>query len=160
MAHAFCDAIRDLYGEGDNIDVAEALNNLYDHGAIALKVLPDHILGDDEAIAYPNEQRIEIKESVYLGAHDQVPKDRFTISHELGHLFLKHQASFSRATIRRDHKTYQDSEWQADTFAAELLMDSRRIDLKKDTVQTLTKRFGVSYQAAEVRLRKLNNENR
>ena len=45
-------------------------------------------------------------------------------------------------------------EWQADTFAAELLMPASMIT-EDDTVFTVARRFGVSYSAARIRLNKL-----
>jgi Zn-dependent peptidase ImmA (M78 family) len=46
----------------------------------------------------------------------------FTLSHELGHLVLRHSMAFARTDSRgAAWRPFEDSEWQANTFAAELL---------------------------------------
>ncbi|MFD2167217.1 ImmA/IrrE family metallo-endopeptidase [Thalassotalea euphylliae] len=115
-------------------------------------VVDDEELGSEEARTYPNEKHILISNSVYEGAADCDGRDRFTIAHEIGHLDLhKGQTPmFSRG----DHQIFEDSEWQADTFASEFLMDSRHIT-PADTVESLMKKFGVSKTAAGLKLKKM-----
>ena len=57
-------------------------------------------------------------------------------------------------TNKETIKPYENPEWQADTFAAELLMPASMIT-EDDTVFTVARRFGVSYSAARIRLNKL-----
>ncbi len=104
---------------------------------------------------------IKLQEDVYGNAcknNISGRRARFTIAHELGHVVLHSNAlrSLHRETDRTgEHKTYEDSEWQADTFASELLMDNRYIE-KGDTEADIVERFGVSPTAARVKLEKLN----
>jgi putative toxin-antitoxin system, toxin component len=116
----------------------------------------DPILQDAWAITTPHERTIRIKESVYNNACNGEPQSRFTIAHELGHLFLHHKfdETFAREKAYGYIETWRDSEWQADTFAAEILMPK---DLVRGlTIEEICKNCGVSHSAAETRLRKLN----
>lgn len=83
----------------------------------------------DEARTFPDRKLIQIREDVYYQATDPCASNRpqFTLAHELGHLVLhaglkRELDYYPRNKFTSDHKVYEDSEWQADTFAAEFLM--------------------------------------
>jgi Zn-dependent peptidase ImmA (M78 family) len=92
---------------------------------------------------------------IYLPLDSSPVRDNFTIGHELGHLFLhtdfaaEGEASFTR-------RGSNQNEWQANWFAAELLMP--RDDFAKAAAECgndpyeLARRFEVSASAANVRL--------
>lgn len=72
---------------------------------------------------------IQIKESVYLGAISGNPEDRFTLAHEMGHAFLLHGCTENKVCgIDKNILPTEDPEWQADTFAKELLAPSYFFD--------------------------------
>lgn len=101
---------------------------------------------------------IRLPEYVYDSACLGDGRARFTIAHELGHAILHGNSlrSLNRDTEKAgEHKHYEDSEWQAHTFASELLMDSRYIK-KGDTIADVSERFGTSLEASRIRLEKLN----
>ena len=80
---------------------------------------------------------------------------RWTILHECLHFFLhRNQLMALARQDNRPHKIYEDSEWQADTLAREILMP---IDLITPgmTVEEVAATFGVSKKAAKYRLDKL-----
>ena len=79
-----------------------------------------------------------------------------TIAHEVGHVLLHSEQNIQQLarTNKETIKPYENPEWQADTFAAELLMPASMIT-EDDTVFTVARRFGVSYSAARIRLNKL-----
>ena len=58
-------------------------------------------------------------------------------------------------TNKETIKPYENPEWQADTFAAELFLMPASMITEDDTVFTVARRFGVSYSAARIRLNKL-----
>jgi Zn-dependent peptidase ImmA (M78 family) len=103
------------------------------------------------AMTTPAIALLEVREDVYeeLCANDG--RARFTVAHELGHLFL-HQDTGGFARFSRDTamKIYESSEWQADNFAAELLMP---LDFAVNCggIESIMAMFGVSYTAAEIR---------
>jgi Zn-dependent peptidase ImmA (M78 family) len=85
---------------------------------------------------------------------------RFTFMHELGHLILQHDFSLHRENVRYVHKSYEDSEWQADQFAAEILMPVSVInDRKLFDAYDLAEFFDVSLKAASIRLQQLTKRN-
>ena len=93
---------------------------------------------------------------MYRACEDD-PRARFTVIHELGHIAMAHTRSLNRDRGRgREIKPYEDSEWQANTFAAEFLMpldDMKRRNLK--TPELLQLEYQVSSQAADTRIAKL-----
>lgn len=126
-----------------------------------LQIVPDEDLGEDHAQTFPDRLQIKVKESVYLGADNGNGRDAFTLAHELGHLFLHRNVSSyarsnSQAGSQSEHKAYEDSEWQADCFAAEFLMPHAEVQKCKN-VEEVMSLFGVSYHAAQVRFDIVNN---
>jgi Zn-dependent peptidase ImmA (M78 family) len=120
-------------------------------------VLPKDIMGDDEARTHPDKYLIEIREDIYFAATDGDRRAQFTLAHEVGHLILHagldESAQFARSST--EHKIYEDSEWQADTFAAEFLMPYKDAILCKDADE-ISEKFEVSKSAAETRYWKIH----
>lgn len=134
------------------VDICRLIEALDMVGVLNLEIVEDDELKGEEARTYPNKNRIVLTNSVYDGALSGDGRARFTIAHELGHLNM--HKGIEPAFSRGDHQVYEDSEWQADTFASEFLMDSRFIS-SFDTAEDLVKKFGVSYTAACMRLKKI-----
>jgi Zn-dependent peptidase ImmA (M78 family) len=119
------------------------------------EIVDDVDIGDCEAISFPDKNFVTISNSVYENACDGNPRALFTLAHEIGHLLLhKNQGAYARTNSGVDIKAYEDSEWQANTFAAEFLMPEELcFNL---TPEEISKKFNVSLTAAEVRYRTLN----
>lgn len=100
------------------------------------------------------------------------PRRRFTIAHELGHLclHLKDGGCFSddRKSMSRHGSFWNQNEYEANKFAAELLMpesmvleyaenivNNEKIDTAADLVRRLSEEFRVSATAMEYRLRNI-----
>jgi hypothetical protein len=99
---------------------------------------------------------ITLREDVYLKASEGDGRARFTAAHELGHWSLHTGAKiFARTSNDKGLPAFRSSEWQADMFAAELLMPRWLINHREDTEASLMKKFGVSETAAAVRLDRL-----
>lgn len=138
-------------------DVAKALGAEIIHKSD----LPDHIIG-----------RIEIDPSdssvcrIKLNRKYNKNRLRFTVAHELGH-FLKHKHWHSEDITDSDipsaiyyNKTNKigGEEWEANLFAAQLLMPATEIfKLKKQkaTLEEMAKTFEVSKVAIKIRLEAL-----
>lgn len=100
----------------------------------------------------PDEFKIYLRNSVYDSAHDGDERSRFTVAHEIGHLIMhRDQQNFARNNSN-NHKIYEDSEWQADTFASFFLIDSTFINNQMNT-DDISSLCGVSRTAAEVWLK-------
>jgi len=119
-----------------------------------LQVCSRDELGNDHGRTYPDELLIQLREDVYDGMCGGIGRDRFTGAHELGHLFLHQGVVFARrAPTMMELKPYNDSEWQANTFASALLIDERHLHGCR-TVEDVARVFGVSIAAARVRFKK------
>lgn len=93
---------------------------------------------------------MRIREDVYVGAIAGNPRDRFTLCHELGH-FLLHtpdRVSFARGEV----PTYMEPEWQANTFAAELMAPHELI--WGMSIEEIMEKCGMSYTAASIQYKK------
>lgn len=96
---------------------------------------------------------MRIRQDVYDRAVDGSPRDRFTLCHELGH-YLLHQPeyiSYARGSI----PTYCQPEWQANTFAAELMAPYHLV--KNMTVEEIARNCGMSKTAANIQYRTYHN---
>lgn len=146
--------------------------NLDDLEAVDLVSVVEHRLSDmglvldvqdglpegEEARTLPDDNLIILGESVYDGMVRGEPRARFTVAHELGHLFLHRGVApvFTRGPW--GHMPYEDSEWQADCFAAEFLMPLRGVAATCSTVEDIVRRYRVSRTAAKIRLDNLREE--
>ena len=120
------------------------------------------IVDDDElppntfAEFKPKKCLLIIKNSIYEKAYQNDGFSRFVIMHEICHFWLHRKQEF--ALQRRnsyDHKPYEDSEWQANTLAREILAPIYMI--KEDmTIENISEKFGISKAAAEVVLDKFS----
>jgi hypothetical protein len=129
-----------------------------------VEVLSDGV----EGMTFPD-GRVLLSEETYRGAHDGLGRSRFTVPHECYH-GIKHRDQIRRALTdtgelvvfrRKLVQPFRDPEWQANAFAGALLMPAQMVRLLASKEQrlllpdTMTEEFGVSYQAAEVRLKVL-----
>jgi len=135
---------------------------------LALDMLPEGIMDDvhieivqqnempnDYAQATPEQRKIRLREDVYNAMCRGNARARFTLAHELGHLFLNHRVdqTFARSHQEHSHETFRDSEWQADTFASEFLAPAQYYETMSD--REIAETFGISRQAVEVTRSKL-----
>ncbi len=81
----------------------------------------------------------------------------FTLAHEIGHYFLHYfpdDVKLARIQDGVKIPVFMDAEWQADNFAAELLMPEETcINMSIEGIMNI---YNVSRQAAETRYNKLN----
>lgn len=114
-----------------------------------------------EALAVPDRQELLIRSDVYEALPDRTPagaRARFTVVHEFGHLVLHRGVPFARTQEHpneRSHQAYEDSEWQADRFAAEFLMPEGLLVRLCSSVEDVMEVFGVSQRAARIRVDEL-----
>ncbi|MEM1132649.1 MAG: ImmA/IrrE family metallo-endopeptidase [Pseudomonadota bacterium] len=128
-----------------------ALPEIYESDVLLIE--DDKDLPGVEGITSLTEPIIQLPNSVYRQLMRGDRRARFTAAHELGHLLLhcKQPVHFARHK-RADWKT--DPEWQANTFAAALLMPEKGVRRCK-SIEEITKKFGVSYEAAKCRAKVL-----
>lgn len=122
------------------------------------EIIEVHKLPNKYAVTYPSKNLIKIREDVYLGAISGNGRDRFTIAHEIGHFILHkpENIALARNEIVEAIPAYKNPEWQANTFAGELLAPPHII--KGLTISDVVHMCGVSRKVAEIQLEyTLNN---
>lgn len=101
---------------------------------------------------FPSQNLIRLREDVYEGAVSGNGRDRFTVAHEIGHLFMHEgcHVALCRLAPGEKLKAYENPEWQANTFAGELLASSHL--LKGLSAREVSQQCGISASAARVQL--------
>ena len=112
---------------------------------------------EEEGLTYSSPPTIILREDVYNGACSWNGRDRFTAAHEAGHLFLHSQVPFARKTHSSKIPAYKSSEWQANQFAAELMMPIHVVK-RMSSAAELAARPKMSLEAAEIRWNALRKE--
>lgn len=155
------DNVRRVLDVGDapqDIDIGLLLDLLSVKYSITYDVLePEEMpYPDVEACWDPESMTMHIRSDVFEGACWNDPRGRFTVLHELGHGLLGHRRTINRARIVSKPEIYEDSEWQANQFAAEFLMPLETIQKHGLlTASEIQMHFNVSYQAAARRVNQL-----
>jgi Zn-dependent peptidase ImmA (M78 family) len=106
--------------------------------------------------------------TIFLPSITSVVRDRFTIAHELGHLFLhyplattadKNAVMVATRWVNENDEALQRAEWEANWFAAAFLMPSTDFEhaykINNRSIEITAAQFGVSPKAAEIRAQSL-----
>lgn len=121
-------------------------------GRVCYKAL-DEADFDDGSIVVEGQGDFTITLPTYTGA----ARDRFTIAHELGHYFLHYPLCCAPMAAKRYGS--DRVEWEANWFAAGLLMPSAQFQSAYETyagdLAKLAALFRVSMQAATIRAKSL-----
>jgi Zn-dependent peptidase ImmA (M78 family) len=151
-------SVRQLILPADRVDLEEFLEGLIKFG-ITYDVVEDSYLPPGaEASCIPEDRVIYITLTTFEAVKRNDERARFTIFHELGHLLLAHRRALHRDTTA-EFPIFENSEWQADQFAAEILMPLEVIRAKNLTAAwELQAEFGVSHLAANKRLENLRKK--
>lgn len=93
-------------------------------------------------------------------------KERFTFSHEIGHLLIHHSSYICSEDYFHTYKTQSDKEQEANDFAAELLLPRRAIldlftqkDLTFALIEQVASNYKTSLSVAAIRLTQIFNDN-
>lgn len=118
-----------------------------------LEIVPENEMGAKHGETFPSKHLMRIREDVYYRAVDGKGRDRMTIAHEVGHLFLHDDASISMCRLApgEELKPYEDPEWQANCFGGELLASSYLI--KGMASYEVSFKCGISFDAAEIQIK-------
>lgn len=105
-------------------------------------------MGNINGQTFPDKHIIRIREDIYEGAIHGNTRDRMTLAHEVGHLFLhaNQDVGMCRVADQRRIAAYISSEWQANTFAGQLLAPTYL--LRGKTTEEIQNLFNISYSAA------------
>jgi len=137
-------------------DLENFVQSLEEQFGISYDVVEDHLLPPGvEALCLPERPEIVFSATAYDGVIRNDGRARFTVFHELGHLLLLHSRTFHRG-LTGQPELFENSEWQADQFAAEMLMPLSVIRSRNlSEAGELQREFKVSYSAASKRLKQL-----
>jgi len=135
--------------------MAEFVERLFEYAIVVDVVDGDLLPAGVDACCVPERAEISLSLETYFAACNDVPRARFTVIHELGHLVLAHSRSFHRDN-GRSIPAFEDSEWQANQFAAEFLMPLQQMRAKRlITADALMLEYHVSEPAARRRITQL-----
>ncbi len=112
---------------------------------------PDEMAGGAEGVTAPDGSFICLRADVYEKLVKGDPRARFTAAHELGHFSMHTNIGLARVEPGEFVRPFEESEAQANQFAAELLMPESMV-VATDTAAIIMDRFGVSHSAASHRL--------
>jgi Zn-dependent peptidase ImmA (M78 family) len=151
------DAIRQLFGFTNIrffpvVDFVEkGLPEIID--GLTFEVLDTAQMGNRMGAVDPIQRALMLRQDVYLRAAEKKGRDRFTVAHEAGHA-LMHIGTLNRLEPSQQIPPYKDPEWQANRFAAALLMP-RHLVRQCTSVDEIVRDFGVSREAAVNRAKAL-----
>lgn len=114
------------------------------------RIVPKEEMPDREAVTYPAQGEIAIREDTYCKACADDPHARFTLGHELGHFFLHPPGAVYLAVEEGQQpvKPFLSPEWQANVFAGEFLAPIKLV--LGMTSDEIAEKFLVSYSAARI----------
>jgi Zn-dependent peptidase ImmA (M78 family) len=125
--------------------------------------VPDEEMPDDLAAFDPDERVLRIRESTFLAMNGNNPRARFTIAHELGHMWLRHKRTRHRNISGREIEkivpTIKRDEYEADRFAGSFLAPAHLADHRL-TASQIAQRFIMSLKSAEIRKEELERQHR
>lgn len=113
-------------------------------------------LNGEEAYTDHAKKVVKIRVDVYEAALKGSARDLFTIAHEIGHLFLHREENLTFTRTMKRFPAYKSAEWQANYFAAELLMPSHLI--VGMSIEEIVEYCGVSKKAASIQLTHATDE--
>lgn len=152
-------SLRDFLGlqEVVCVDIVQLLERLHlNDDDFSFVVVEDNEIIGKYAETIPELNVIIVNNSTYLGALSGNKRDRFTLAHELGH-YLLHNDVITKLARTNDEKHkvtphYCKVEWQANTFAGELLVSKNLV--VGMTPSEISEKCGVSIDVAEIQYEK------
>ena len=122
---------------------------------IEYEIVPDNEMRGVYAEAIPEKGLLRISETTYNGACNGVPRDKFTLAHEIGHLLMHTPDRVIFARSENEIRPFANPEWQANTFAGELLVHTDLICGL--SVEDIADKYKVSYTVATIQREKILN---
>ena len=160
IAEDVCQLLRELncYKGAHFLDVNRLLENTLPQAGFAYHIIDDHELSDAAAFTIPEKHLIVLRNSVYEKLACNDPFSRYTVIHEFSHIILNDSVTLHRDAILGRHRWYEDSEWQANNLAAEIMMPVSVIQEFAGLPLLIMEACGVGAQAVTYRLNNLERE--
>lgn len=141
-------------GERHMLDCVRVLEKTMIKAGYKLKVEESDTLQDCAAFTIPERNIVVFREDIYELLHDDHVYGRSTAVHEMSHVVLQHALKLHRGAQLGRHEFYEDSEWQAKSLTAALMMPISACR-QASSPADLAAMCGTSEQAATYRLRRL-----
>lgn len=142
----------------DFLDASFLLENILQRAGYNFHVDGSGNLTETAAFAVPDRKLIVLREDIYENLEQHDPFARYTVVHEFAHIYLEHAISLHRGAMLGQHNWWEDSEWQANNLAAEMLMPVDVIKRLGGMPLLVQADCGVSSRAATYRLDTLRKE--
>ena len=105
-------------------------------------------MGENLGLASPEKASFALRRDVWDAMRRGCPTHRFIVMHELGHLILHKPSRITYPKRLVRVSPVNDPEWQADTFAAELLANHSFVDMCPRGARDLAPLTGVPIEMA------------
>ncbi|MEH7223839.1 ImmA/IrrE family metallo-endopeptidase [Bacillus sp. JJ1566] len=124
--------------------------------SFSYEIISSENMKNEYGLTLPEKDIIRLREDVYENAISGIGRDRFTIAHEIGHYFMHKPGSISlaRNTSVVEVPKFKEPEWQANTFAGELLAPPHII--RGLSVKEVALSCGISLEVASIQLKNIN----
>jgi len=132
------------------VDVMENFLSGLDEDDYVLEITDSHELGSKYALTIPEKKVVKVRQDVYEEACKGDPHHLFTLAHELGHAILHKDTTVSFARDTEIIKHCERPEWQANTFAGELIAPADEV--KGMTEDEVVSKYKCSYKVAQIQL--------
>lgn len=143
---------------GSFLDTSHLLENLLFRADYQLHIVDERELTETAAFTIPEKGLLVIRSDVYDGLSEDDAFARYTVVHEFSHIVLNHAITLHRGEILGNHEWWEDSEWQANNLAAEILMPVEVIKELGAKPILIQAECGVSSRAATNRIENLRKE--
>jgi len=141
-------------GERFRIDCVRVLEQTLPQSGFQLRVAETAEIDDCAAFTIPDMGVVVFREDIYDLLHSENVYGRSTVIHELSHIVLRHSVTLHRGANLGQHKFYEDSEWQAKSLTAAIMMPIAACKIASSP-EELADMCGTSVQAATYRLQRL-----
>ncbi|MDB5853317.1 MAG: hypothetical protein JWR22_1358 [Herminiimonas sp.] len=146
------------YTAGSYFDVGRLLEDVLFRAGYCFHPVEDHVLNETAAFAVPQAGLIVIQNDIYDRVYEGDPFARYTVVHEFGHIVLDHSVTLHRGAQLGNHGWHEDSEWQANNLAAEIMMPLDTVKALGCDPSKIADACGVSMMAAQYRVENLRKD--
>lgn len=140
------------------LDTSFLLENLLFRANYQLHIVDESELTETAAFTIPEKGLLILRSDVYDGLIENDAFARYTVVHEFSHIVLDHAITLHRGEQLGNHEWWEDSEWQANNLAAEILMPVEVIKELGAKPILIQAECGVSSRAATNRIANLRTE--
>lgn len=141
-------------GSDWKIDAVRVLEQTLPKAGYEYYVEKTELLKECAGFTLPEHRLVILREDVYEGLFKEEVFSRSTVIHELSHIVLNHATTLYRGAPARQHRFCEDSEWQAKSLTAAIMMPIAACKVAA-SISDLAALCGTSNQASTYRIQKL-----